>query len=101
MAVESIKRILLEKFKIPTISQRFSKRLNGESIEIDFFGYENSTVNTAVIVEVKSHLRDDAVEQIEETMKNFPKFFPDHANKKLYGIIPIVLKIFCVKKGFI
>jgi RecB family endonuclease NucS len=90
MAIESIKRILLEKFKIPTMFQRAAKKMNGESIEIDFFGYENSTVNTAVIVEVKSHLRDDSYRQIEETMTNFSKFFPDHANKKLYGIIACV-----------
>jgi hypothetical protein len=90
MAIESIKRILLEKFNIPTFFQRAVKRMNGESIEIDFWGYENSAVNTAVIVEVKSHLREDVVEQIEETMKNFTKFFPDHANKKLYGIVACV-----------
>ena len=90
MALESIKRILLEKFKIPTISQNFSKRINGESIEIDVFGYENSAVNTAVVVEIKSHLREEAVEQIENTLANFPKFFPDHADKKLYGIIACV-----------
>lgn len=90
MALESIKRILLNKFKIPTTSQNFSKRINGESIEIDVFGYENSTINTAVVVEIKSHLREDAVEQLENTMTNFPKFFPDHANKKLFGIIACV-----------
>ncbi len=90
MAIESIRRILLENFQIPTMFQRAAKKMNGESIEIDFFGYENSSVNTAVIVEVKSHLRDDSYKQIEETMKNFPRFFPDHADKKLYGIIACV-----------
>lgn len=104
MAIESIKRILLEEFKIPTFFQRAVKRMNGESIEIDFLGYENSTVNTAVIVEVKSHLREDVVEQIEETMKNFTKFFPDHADKKLYGIVacvhaPDIIKNVLRKKG--
>ena len=90
MALESIKKILLEKFKIQVTSQNYSKRMDGESIEIDVFGYENSLINTAVVVEIKSHLREDAVEQIENTMTNFPKFFPDHADKKLYGIIACV-----------
>ena len=90
MALESIKKILLEKIKIQVTSQNFSKRMDGESIEIDVFGYENSLINTAVVVEIKSHLREDAVEQIENTMSNFPKFFPDHADKKLYGIIACV-----------
>ena len=104
MAMASLERILFETFKIPTTSQRVKKRMNGESIEMDAFGYENSTVNTAVVVEIKSHLRDDAVEQIEQTMTNFPKFFPDHAGKKLYGIIACVyapdsIKNILQKKG--
>ena len=90
MAIESIRKILLEKFNISVISERFSKRMKGESIEMDAFGYENSTINTAVIVEIKSHLRDDSVEQIERIMEDFPRFFPDHADKKLYGIIACV-----------
>ena len=90
MAIASIKKILKDKFNIPVISRNVEKRMNGESIEMDAFGYENSTVNTAVIVEIKSHLREDAVEQIERIMEDFPRFFPDHADKKLYGIIACV-----------
>ncbi len=90
MAIESIKKILKDEFNIPVISRNVQKRMNGESIEMDAFGYENSTVNTAVIVEIKSHLREDAVEQIERIMEDFPRFFPDHADKKLYGIIACV-----------
>ena len=90
MAIASIKKILNDKFNIPVISRNVEKRMNGESIEMDAFGYENSTVNTAVIVEIKSHLRDDSVEQIERIMEDFPRFFPDHADKKLYGIIACV-----------
>ena len=90
MAIESIKKILKDKFNIPVISRNVQKRMNGESIEMDAFGYENSTINTAVIVEIKSHLREDAVEQIERIMADFPKFFPDHADKKLYGILACV-----------
>ena len=90
MAIASIKKILRDKFNISVISEHFSKRMNGESIEMDAFGYENSTVNTAVVVEIKSHLREDAIEQIERIMEDFPRFFPDHADKKLYGIIACV-----------
>ena len=90
MAIASIKKILRDKFNIPVISRNVEKRVNGESIEMDAFGYETSTVNTAVIVEIKSHLREDAIEQIERTMENFPRFCPDHADKKLYGIIACV-----------
>ena len=90
MAMESIKKVLNESFKIPTTTQRVYKKMNGESIEMDAFGYENSVINTAVVLEVKSHLREEGIEQIEEIMKNFPRFFPDHADKRLYGMIACV-----------
>ena len=90
MAIMSIKKILSDQFHTPNVAQNMSKTINGDTIEIDAFGYENSTINTAVVVEIKSHLRETAIEQIEETMKNLPKFFHDHANKKLYGVIACV-----------
>ena len=104
MAIASIKKIMFDVFKIPTVSQNVTKRMNGETIEIDAFGYENSNINTAVVVEIKSHLKETAVEQIEETMANFTKFFPDHAEKKLFGMIACVhapenIKSLLRKKG--
>lgn len=88
--ITSLETIIIQTFKTSTICQFVYKKMNEESIEIDIFSYENNPINTVFIVEVKSHLREDSVNQIEETMKNFPKFFPDHADKKLYGIIACV-----------
>ena len=90
MAINSIEKILFDKFQIPVITRNLKKRLKGETIEMDAFGYENSTINTAVIVEIKSHLRQEVVDQLERIMSDFPRFFPDHAGKKLYGIIACV-----------
>ena len=88
--IDSLRTILFDTFRLSTTSMCVFKQMNDEAIEMDAFGYENNTVNTAVIVEIKSHLREDAVEQIERIMADFPKFFPDHASKKLYGIIACV-----------
>ncbi|NJN33517.1 MAG: hypothetical protein HC817_03945 [Saprospiraceae bacterium] len=103
MAGESIRKILNRKFEITNTSFRTSASRNGESIELDGFGYANGDKNVAVIVEVKSHLRDDAIEQIENTLANFPKFFPEHADKKLYSLVvcvhaPTTLENVCAKR---
>ncbi len=104
MAGESIRKILHDKFGITNTSFRASASKDGESIELDGFGYANGTKNVAVVVEVKSHLRDDAIEQVENTLENFPKFFPEHASKKLYSLVvcvhaPTTLENVLRKKG--
>ncbi|MFI3194818.1 MAG: DUF3782 domain-containing protein, partial [Methylococcaceae bacterium] len=42
------------------------------------------------VVEVKSHLREEAITQLNNLMANFKTLFPEHKDKKLYGIIAAV-----------
>ncbi len=42
------------------------------------------------MVEVKSHLREEAITQLNSLMANFKMVFPEHKDKKLYGIIAAV-----------
>ena len=42
------------------------------------------------MVEVKSHLREEGIQQVFAILHNFPEFFPEHKDKKLYGIIASV-----------
>ena len=88
-AWDSLHNILIEYFKIPLIME-VVKRMNNASISMDAFGYENSPINTAVIIKITEKLKYEAIEEIEETMSNFPKFFLDHADKKLYGVMACV-----------
>jgi RecB family endonuclease NucS len=53
-------------------------------------GRSNSTVNEAYVVEVKSHLREDGLEQIKKILQEFRRFFPEHASKRIYGILAAV-----------
>jgi RecB family endonuclease NucS len=39
---------------------------------------------------VKSHLRDDGIEQMLRILREFHDFFPGHAGKKVYGILAAV-----------
>lgn len=42
------------------------------------------------IVEVKSHLREEGITQLQKMMQKFRFFFPEHQDKKLYGILAAV-----------
>jgi len=87
LAFPSIARLLDEHFDIPSAHLRVRKKLNGHTIELDVLGYSDET---ACVVEVKSHLREDGVKQILDTLAKFPKFFPEHSDKRLYGMIAAV-----------
>ena len=87
LAFPSVSRLLNEHFDIPKSQLRVRSELNGNVLEIDILGYNDDIV---FVVEVKSHLREDGVKQIQDTLAKFPKFFPEHGDKRLYGMIAAV-----------
>jgi septal ring factor EnvC (AmiA/AmiB activator) len=90
MALPSMSKILIQRFGMQTVAPRVLARRNGRSIEIDVLAYSNSDRNEAYIVEVKSHLREDGIDQLSKTLRDFRDFFPEHANKKVFGILAAV-----------
>jgi len=91
LALPSMTKILTEKFGMTTINPSDRVRdKDGNTHEIDVLAYNNGEINTAIIVEVKSHLRDDAIAQLLKQLRDFPVLFPELANKKCYGIITAV-----------
>jgi hypothetical protein len=90
MAYPSMKKILEQKFHMDTVSPRVSSRKNGRTMEVDVLAYSNSAVNEVYVVEVKSHLRDDGVDQMLQILREFHHFFPSHEGKKVYGILAAV-----------
>lgn len=90
MAYPSMKKILEQRFHMDTISPRVSSRKNGRKMEVDVLAYSNSAVNEVYVVEVKSHLRDDGVDQMLRILREFHHFFPGHSGKKVYGILAAV-----------
>lgn len=87
LAFPSVARLLDEHFGMPKAQLRLRSRLNGSTLELDVFGYNDEA---ACIVEVKSHLREDGVRQLLDTLRQFPHFFPEHGAKRLYGMIAAV-----------
>ncbi|WP_223342493.1 MULTISPECIES: hypothetical protein [unclassified Synechocystis] len=52
--------------------------------------YANGDVKTAIVVEVKSHARPESIGQLINHLQRFREFFPEHQDKKLYGIFAAV-----------
>lgn len=90
LALPSMTKILREKFKMEVVSPSVRVSKNGIDAEIDVLAYANSSINEAYVVEVKSHLREEAITQLNTLMGNFRALFPEHANKKVFGIIAAV-----------
>jgi hypothetical protein len=90
LALPSMTKILREKFKMEVVSPSVRVSKNGMDAEIDVLAYANSAINEAYVVEVKSHLREEAITQLNTLMGNFRVLFPEHANKKVFGIIAAV-----------
>ena len=90
LALPSMQKILQNKFKMEFVSPSVRIKKNGEEIEIDVLAYANSTINKVYVVEVKSHLREEGIIQLQKMMSKFRRFFPEHKDKKLYGILAAV-----------
>ncbi len=90
LALPSMQRILQEQFKMEIISPSVRVHKAGKDIEIDVLAYANSSVNEVYVVEVKSHLREEGISQLQEIITYFRQFFLEHKDKKLYGIIAAV-----------
>ncbi len=94
LAYPSMQRILQNNYGIDNTSANVLKRFpNGTEIELDAFGYTNGSVNNAVVVEVKSHLRSEHIYKFIDLLKNFKTFFPEYKEKHLYGILATVRNV--------
>ncbi len=90
MALPSMRKLLAEQFGLDNIAPRYRVQKQGRTLELDVFGFSNTDRNVAVVVEVKSHLREEGIEQLLRILREVPDFMPQHRDKKLYGILAAV-----------
>ena len=69
---------------VDTTSSRHRKRRNGEHMEIDIVAVNGAE---AVVVEVKTTLRPEAVRRFVEKLSRFQDWFPDHRGRTIYGAL--------------
>ena len=90
MALPSMTKILKERFGATFVAPRARAWRNGQAMEVDVLAYSNSGTNEVYVVEVKSHLREEGLQQMLKTLREFRSFFPEHRDKVLYGILAAV-----------
>ncbi|PZV22843.1 MAG: DUF3782 domain-containing protein [Snowella sp.] len=83
LALPSMETILRQRFGMEIISPSVRATKEGQHLEIDVLAYANGSINTAYIVEVKSHPREDSITQLKNILKRFRLFFPEHKDKAL------------------
>jgi hypothetical protein len=67
--------LLRERFSMEIISPSVRASKNGQHLEIDVLAYANGEINTAYVVEVKSHVREEAIKQLRSILECFRYFF--------------------------
>jgi hypothetical protein len=90
LALPSMETILRQRFGMEIVSPSVRASKEGQHMEIDVLAYANGNINTAYIVEVKSHAREDSITQLKNILQRFRLFFPEHKDKRLYGILASV-----------
>ena len=100
----SVKQVLQKTFQMEFVQQRATSNKKGHNLEIDILGFANSTSNRVFVVEVKSRAKDEDIDQLLNTLAEFPQAFPHHAGKELYGMlaavdIPLNIRQRAVKLG--
>ncbi|MCF7986475.1 MAG: DUF3782 domain-containing protein [Methylovulum sp.] len=90
LALPSMEKILQQRFGMEVISPSVRVSKGGEHLEIDVLAYANSDINQVYVVEVKSHVREEAITQIKNLLERFRVFFPEHKEKTIYGILAAV-----------
>lgn len=87
LALPSMERILTERLKMEVVNPSVRVRKGGEHLEIDVLAYANSAINQAYVVEVKSHPRQESIDQLRKLLERFRFFFPEHRDKSVFGIL--------------
>jgi hypothetical protein len=90
LALPSMSKILKERFRVTFVAPRARAYRNGQAMEVDVLAYSNSGTNEVYVVEVKSHLREEGIQQMLKILQEFRSFFPEHRDKKLFGILAAV-----------
>jgi len=87
LSYPSLASELENRFKVEFVAPNVEKKKGSSKLELDVLAYSNSTKNEVYIIEIKATLSELALEQLLKEVEKFKEFFPEHADKKVYGIM--------------
>jgi hypothetical protein len=90
LAMPAMEKLLQQRFKMDVTLPHARARLNGRSLELDLLGYSRQERGDAYIVEIKSRFLEEDLQQVLNTLREAPKFFPPLKDRRLYGIVAAV-----------
>jgi hypothetical protein len=90
LALPSMTKILRQRFGVSFVAPRVRAFRDGRDMEVDVLASSNSEGSAVYVVEVKSHLREEGIQQILKTLRDFRTFYPQFKDKALYGILTAV-----------
>jgi len=90
LAFPSMEKVLTEEFEMEFIDPDVRRRRGRNWIQIDVLAHSNTGRNAVVVVEIKSRLREDGIDQLHKILEEFFDFFPEHRGKELFAILAVV-----------
>ena len=87
LAYHNLEAMLWRKLKMTFTARPMRSFRLGHELELGVFAYNDEA---AIIVEVSTIFSQESLAEILYELREFPQAFPDHADKKLYGIVAAV-----------
>jgi hypothetical protein len=84
LVMPSLVQLFKTKFGCKSISENFRFFANGNSMEIDLLAVSN---DSCFIIEIKSHLKEDAIEQVKNQIEKFRKNMKEYSDKSLFAVL--------------
>lgn len=91
LAYRSCKRILHRRFGVDLTTHEVEvQRRDGRNEEYDMIGVANGPRNEVFVVEIKSHLRERDLEQVQGKLRRVTEFLPQYKGMRIRGMIAAV-----------
>ncbi len=87
LAFPSVARIMTAEFGMETVMANVKSQRAGETIEIDALGSANGSTNRVIVGEIKSHFREEHLDQLENICTRLIQFMPEHRGKQVNGMV--------------